>query len=334
MSLNFKNIIRVISIIAIYWSGLLFAFEKPVEIIEPVDDKSFLPTATKYADWVFMGVVENESGEIYNYAFQMQRNDSEFHATVLLIDGQTKKVIFEDDSTAIIDNPNNYKWAVGKSFLRFNKITGSWVFGLKNANKEGFNFKVSMLNTQDVISNRHKLNGKITYIIAQVGQLNGHIKIGGEQSDQFVTAKSGLFRQLELLEENINTKALNSLLCRFSDGRSLYSMSLVDSGKVQNMIAGLFDVNGKSLTVSQFVSIKDNLDNSWKIKIPTPKIEFLLKNLSQNDKFVSGFMTGISEGFCTLSTDSMMAKNISPPTSETQTAPSTGAETPLPISGT
>ena len=87
---------------------------------EVVESPRFLPPNPTHANWVFSGVVTNESGESYGYFFQMQRNGDQFHSIAALFDGQDKRVILLDEDQAVIHDASPYNWHVGRAFLLFN----------------------------------------------------------------------------------------------------------------------------------------------------------------------------------------------------------------------
>lgn len=298
VNLIIKRIVKIFSpiIFCIFFIQLSFA-------VEINDDTSALsPANSKYSSWVFMGMVENEVGEVYNYFFQLNRNNKKFKVLVSLFDFQTKKVIFEEDNEAIIDDSDDYKWIVGKAFLRYNKITNSWIFGLKDHNKEGFNFKVSMLNKPEDVPVTKYFRDGITFVVAQAKNLNGHLRLDSDSDDQFVTARNTWFQQVWLQDEAKSQQKLKSLFCRFNDGRGLYSMKAFAENVEKDSIARFYDSDGSSITVSQFVNLEKNSDNSWKIDIVSPKMHFILTDIYNKNDVAVGFMND-NYGFCMLSQD-------------------------------
>jgi hypothetical protein len=292
-----KNFIKVLIFINMMVVGVSFADGLVTE------SHGFFPTESKYANWVFFGMVENESGEVYDYFFQIHRNNNHFRAIVALFNSQTKKIVFKEDSTTTIENPNSLKWEVGRAFLKFNKITNSWVFGLNDHNKNGFNFKVGMLNRPGDDPVTQYFNEGISFVVVQAGQLNGHIHVESDGKDQFVTAKNTWFRQIWLTDLK-KMQQLNGLLCRFNDGGGLYSMRVFQSSELRDTVAGLFDSEGSSLAISQFIHIEKNKDDSWNIKITTPKMDLMLTDTHKQNQVVAGFIANASSyGFCMLSQD-------------------------------
>lgn len=278
------------------------------------DDKNYKPTSSKYANWIFLGTVENELGEVYNYFFQMQRNLQNFHAKVALFNSQTKELVFKEDSEAVIENESNFKWLVGQAFLRYYKTSNSWVFGLKTTNKQGFNFKVSMLNKPEYIPSTRYFKDGVLFIVTQAGNLNGHISTGDEAKDQFVTSKNTWFMQTWIKKEPNSMQNLSSLLCGFNDGRGLYSIRSLDSeNENNNGISGLFDSEGKTLRISQFINIAKNKEKSdWDIVVPTPKMKIKLSDSYKETDVIAGFMTNETvNGFCLLSNEQIGKKSDS-----------------------
>lgn len=264
------------------------------------DLKSFSPTESKYVNWVFLGEVENEIGESYNYFFQLQRNSQDFHVKVALFDANNKKLIFKEDSSITLDDESGNRWLIGKAFLKYYKTSNSWVFGLKTPNKEGFNFKVSMLNKAEDVPVTRYLKEGISFIAMQAGRLNGNINSG--DTDQFVTSKNNLFMQIWLAKDPTTTQNLSSLLCRLQDGVGLYTIKSSGKNNVGSNIVGLFDGEGNILRVSQFINIQKNQDNDLNIDVLTPKMSLKLKDSYQDNDLIAGYaMNDKANGFCILS---------------------------------
>lgn len=293
-----------------FLSVLIFSFFVSIVHSAPLESQRqvFCPTTSKYASWVFLGMVENEIGEVYNYFFELQRRDQVFHAEVAIFDYQTKKMLLSDNSVVTIENPSDFNWMIGKVFLRYNEITNSWVFGLKESNKIGFNFKVSMLNKPEDYPLTRYFHDGIAFVVVQAGQLNGHVSFDGKE-EQFVTAKNTWFRQIWLKNDPKNLRSLNSLLCRFNDGRGLYSIQVLDAVKERDSIAGLFDSDGKAMNVSQFVQLENFQDSSWHINVSTPKMNLQLIDIFQKNDIVAGYIhASDNHGFCMLINDEIGVK--------------------------
>lgn len=293
---------------------IVMAFCSALNAAEPMDDvHGFTPVKSTHAHWIFSGIVVNENGENYNYFFKMQRAGNEFHATVALFDSQTKKIILKDDSHASIDEADINNLLVGRAFLRFNAMNDSWIFGLKDThNKNGFNFKVDMLNRPDQEPVTKYFRHGISFIVVQTGQLNGLIKLEGEDKEQFVTAHNAWFRQIWLNNtikaHNFQEKPdqLNGLLCRFNDGSGLYSMKVLESDSLRGAVVGLFDAEGAPSAISQFIHIEPTQDNTWSIRIPSPKMHLVLTDIIQHNEMLTGFISDKDkEGFCVLSQDDL-----------------------------
>ena len=168
------------------WSALFFimlfistsVFAVEGAEIEP--EKILQPLEPMVGSWTFSGMVTNESGDRYGYFFQIQRQGSDFHAKTALIDGQTNKLILFYEGSEKIDKSTQLNWHVGCSFIRYNPINDSWVFGVKAENEKGFNFKVDMLKQANV-NNDHEtliLRPGVELQALQTSRLNGHVLTG------------------------------------------------------------------------------------------------------------------------------------------------------------
>ena len=232
----------------------------------------------------------------------MQRDNDQFHAIAALFDGQTKKLILLDESQASIHEPTPYNWHVGRAFLRFNPINNSWIFGLQNKDKKGFNFKVDMLNQAENIPVTQNLRQGVELLVSQTSHLNGHIQAGTDSKEQFVTAKSAWFRQVWLTGHQDKSHPFAGVLCRFSDGSGFYSANMIESDTRRGALAGWFDGQGISTAMSQFINVKQDPDGPWHIRVASPSLHLILSDFIKQDSVVAGFVEdGKSPGFCMLS---------------------------------
>ena len=284
-------------------SSLLHAAQMDSEVIEP---SGFSPAQSAQANWVFSGMVTNENGEHYAYFFQMQRHENEFHAVAALFDAENKVLLSMDDAQALITDPEHYNWHVGQSFLRFNAINNSWIFGIKMPDKKGFNFKVDMLNQPNAEPATQNLREGVAFITSQTGQLNGHIQVGEASSEQFVTAKHAWFRQIWLTNPQSKLHQLSSVLCRFEDGSGFYSMKMPEPDATLGATAGWFDTQGASSAMSQFIRVNEAKDGVWHIRIASPAMHLVLSDSVKQRAVVAGFVSEKdNHGFCMLSEDAV-----------------------------
>lgn len=278
-----------------------------VPLAHAVDDEflnQFLPTNSSDASWVFSGVVLSESGEKYGYFFQMHREGNQFHAMAALLDEQSQSLILLDESKAIIhDNYLSYNWHVGDAFLRFNPINDSWIFGLKNKDKKGFNFKVDMSKEDDKLPVSQQLRDGVELLVSQTSRLNGHVNIGDGRSDQFVTAKSAWFRQIWLSAKQEKTHPFTGVLCQFNDGSGFYSANMTEKDAIRGAVAGWHDGEGGASVMSQFIHIQQSPQGPWHINVPSPNLHLILSKFIQQDSVVAaGFVDeGKAPGFCMVS---------------------------------
>ena len=288
---------------AIAFSGALYAADSDTEAVVPV---GFIPSSSSQADWMFSGLVTNEIGENYAYFFQMQRHDNAFHAIAALFDVESRKLISFDEDSATIENPERYNWRVGRSFLRFNTINNSWVFGLKSLDKKGFNFKVDMLNHPENTPVAQDMRAGIAYITNQTGQLNGHVQIDEAGKEQFVTAQHAWFKQIWLTNPQNESHAFTSTLCRFSDGSGFNAMNMVEPDTVRGSVASCFDAQGAACAMSQFIHVTEDKEGVWHIQVASPKMHLTLSDILKKNGVVAGFVSEKDKfGFCTLSENSL-----------------------------
>lgn len=309
-----------LSALCLFASSLIFAetavkqeINFPVSEITPM--QNVLSLSSAQADWAFSGMVTNESGEHYNFYLQIQRNNKQFYAVATLIDEVNKNVILYEEGHAEIDNANGTSWQVGHIFVRYNPINNSWVFGVKNSNDRGFNFKVDMMGLSDKVSSKQQgLRNGVEFLVSQTGRLNGHIQTGGKE--QFVTAPKAWFRQIWVSKPQALKHPLTGILCDFHDGSAFYSVSLPESDALRGAIAGWRDDKGIPVAMSQFVSIEEEKQGSWQIHIPSPKVNLnvqdMLFSMNGNHHLVAGLITGSLTGFCAISQNEIVEETAEP----------------------
>ena len=276
----------------------------------PKESPHFSPARSAEARWVFSGVVESEAGEQYGYFFQMDRLDHTFHSRAALFDVQTKAVLIQDDGEAEIADPSTHRWQVGHAFLHFNPITDSWVFGFKQTNKAGFNFKVDMLKPSEALPEEQKLRSGISVLVSQTNSLNGHIKSHDGRDEHFVTAGQAWFRQTSVTTPQSSTHAVKGVLCRFDDGSGFYSVNLPEEDALRGAMAARFDAKGVAGPMSQFIQVETRDDGKWGIHVPSPKQNVLISAFMQQDAVIAGIAEeGDKTGFCLLSEDTLGHKD-------------------------
>jgi hypothetical protein len=251
--------------------------------------------------------VTNENGEKYGYFFQMRREGNQFHAITALLDEQSKSLMFLDEEAEIIQDNLSYDWHVGHAFLRFNPINDSWIFGLKNKDKKGFNFKVDMAKEDDRAPVSQKLRDGVELLVSQTSRLNGHLNVGEGGEEQFVTAKNAWFRQVWLSEKQKTTHPFTGVLCHFNNGSGFYSANMTESDAIRGAVAGWRDGEGLSAVMSQFINIKQTPEGAWHINIAAPDLHLVLSNFIQKKSIVAaGFVEqGKSPGFCMVSKETV-----------------------------
>lgn len=297
------QLVKLCACVAMCCASVLYAADAGAE---PVEQAGFLPAESTHANWIFSGMVTDESGERYAYFFQMQRHGNDFHSIAALFDAQSKALVLMDEGDANITEPERNNWHTGHSFLRFNAINDSWVFGIKTLDKKGFNFKVDMLNQPEHNPVAQGLKAGVDVIVSQTGQLNGHVRVGNESTEQFVTAKSAWFRQLWLSNPQIQSHQLSSVLCRFNDGSGFYSMNMLEPDAVRGAVAGWFDAKGEPSAMSQFINVKETPDGSWHIRVTSPHLQLTLSDAIKQRSVVAGFVNEKdNQGFCVLNQDAM-----------------------------
>lgn len=268
----------------------------------PILTNKFHPTDAPQASWIFSGMVNGESGEEYGYYFELKRDDAHFYANVALIDQANKAILFQESSETVIEHPAANDWRVGHSFLRFNPVNDSWIFGVKPKDNLGFNFKVDMLKQFEVTPSRlHHLRHGVTLMVSRTSELNGHVFMGGANSEQFVTSKESWFRQIWQDARDVKKHDLSGVLCQFSDGSRFYSASLREPDAQSGAIAAWYKGDGDRQPMSQFIDVSQAKEGTWHIKSQSPHLDLVLRDAIEQQSVIAGFVDGApNPGFCVL----------------------------------
>lgn len=260
--------------------------------IKPVD-----PTI---GSWSFSGMVNNESGDKYGYFFEMQRQGNEFHAKAALIDGQTNQLVFFYEGNEKIEQAASLDWHVGRSFIRFNPINDSWIFGVKGEDKKGFNFKVDMLKQSHHGNETLVLRPGVKLQALQTSQLNGHVQV--DDKEQFVTGNKAWFGRLVLSTDQKDSHDISTTFCRLSDDNGFYSANLKEKDATSAAVAGWLDPTGNKVKMSQFVSIKSLANDQCVLNVGLPKLTLKLLNTLKTDSSalhsIAGFSKENKGAFC------------------------------------
>lgn len=286
--------------IILFISTGVFAVEgpevEPETILQPVE-----PTV---GSWTFSGMVTNESGDRYGYFFQIQRQGSDFHAKTALIDGQTNKLVLFYEGSEKIDKSTQLNWHVGRSFIRYNPINDSWVFGVKAENEKGFNFKVDMLKQANV-NNAHEtlvLRPGVELQALQTSRLNGHVQTGTGNKEQFVTGNNAWFGKLWFSKNQKSPHDISTTFCRLSDDNGFYSANLKEADATGAAVAGWRDALGNKVKMSQFLTIKSIAKDQCLLSLGLPKLNLkvlnTLKEVDSSPLSVAGFSKENPRGFC------------------------------------
>lgn len=276
--------------------------EEPPKSLEPL-----------VGSWTFSGTVHNERGERYGYFFQVQRQGSDVHAKTALIDAKQNKLVMFYEADDKIDNTNELNWHVGKSFIRYNSINDSWVFGVKTEQKLGFNFKVDMLKGPTIDHNMISLHPGVELQALQTSQLNGHIAFGEEAKDEFVTANKAWFGKLSFSKEQKASHDISTTFCGLGNENGFFSANLKKDDATAAVIAGWRDPLGNKVKMSQFISLKPLDDHSSMLNVALPKLSMKLYNSLNSEGQKTGSMAGFSDsdpkGFCVV-TEQSFTKEI------------------------
>lgn len=308
ISIRIKPVI--VSLVLCFASNLIAAEAAEIEkVISPVD--------TLVGSWMFSGTVTNESGDRYGYFFQMQRQGSDFHAKTALIDAQTNKLILFYEGDEKIEKPSSLDWHVGRSFIRYNPINDSWIFGLKLEDKKGFNFKVDMLKQANTENETMVLRPGVELQALQTSRLNGNVQTESDKQEQFVTGNKAWFGKLWFSKDQKSAHDISTTFCRLANDNGFYSANLKEPDATAAAVAGWRDATGGKVRMSQFVSIKSLENNECMLHVGLPKLNLkllnTLKNESKSPLWVAGFSKNNPAGFCYVAEQSFTDSKVKEP---------------------
>lgn len=245
--------------------------------------------------WTFSGTVTNESGDHYGYFFQMQKQGTKFHAKTALIDGHTNKLVLFYEGDELIESVSHLNWHVGSSFMRYNPINDSWIFGVKVADKKGFNFKVDMLEQNSSSQETQLLRPGVELQAIQTSRLNGHVQTGSDAKEEFVTGDKAWFGRLWFSKDQKSAHDIGTTFCRLANNNGFYSANLKEADATSAAIAGWRDAEGLNVKMSQFISIKSLTNNEHLLKIGVPKLNLKLFNTLNQEGSAPYSLAGFSK---------------------------------------
>lgn len=291
--------------LCLFWVSDVFSNDK--EVSKELITEKPQPIEPRVGSWTFSGMVSDESGERYGYFFQIQREGIDFHTKTALIDSVANKLVFFYEGQERIENPTALNWQVGRSFIHYNPINDSWVFGVKTTENKGFNFKVDMLQQANEDKEVLVLRPGVEMQTLQTSRLNGHIHIEGDDKEQFVTGNNAWFGRLWFSKEQTRHHDISTTFCRLNDENGFYSANLKEADATGAAIARWRDASGKRVKMSQFISIKPLDNKAFLLSIGFPKMNLkVLNTLSlevpapehKPPLLIAGFSKNNHEGFC------------------------------------
>lgn len=288
----------------VYLLALVFHFTYAAEPLVPAQKSAYPSLETAQADWIFSGIVNNESGESYHYYFELQKNNDHYQAIASLTERETRHLVLYEKSEAVLPVSNATQWQIGSLFLNFNPITNSWLFGVQKQHNKGFQFKVDMLSqsTNPKSVQTRDLGPGLKFSVSQAGLLHGYLQTGTDEKDYFVTAAKSFFQQVWATETLSIAHNLTGVLCEFNNGNSFYAINLKEADALQDAIAGWQNEAGNASPVSQFVSIASAREKTWTLDLASPKLHLNIQDLTpdtENKPLVIGVSEGLP-GFCSI----------------------------------
>jgi len=253
-------------------------------------------------NWVFSGIVTNESAERYGFYFQIQRHDHTYQVLSTLVDLEKHTLVFVEENEAVLPEDPDMNWQVGQAYLGFKPVNNSWVFGVKTESKQGFNFKIDTLSQLTQPTKTQTLRPGLLFFVNQTGRLTGHLHLGEDKVDEFVTAKHTWFRQLSSEALTNDPHPVTNVLCQFDDGSGFYATHLLESDASRGFVAGWRDASGKPVSMSQFVHMKSLPNHDWQISSTLPALQMqfsdLLAKPGESKAISAGIISGKRSGFC------------------------------------
>ncbi len=284
----------LLAVVFLYGSAVFAEEEEVSAILQPVEPL--------VGSWAFSGMVSNESGDRYGYFFQMQRQGSNFHVKTALIDGVTNQLVLFYENSEKIEKSTQLNWHVGRSFIRYNPINDSWIFGVKTEEDKGFNFKVDMLKQASNENETLMLRPGIQLQALQTSRLNGHIQTGPDIKEQFVTGNNAWFGKVWFSTDQHRSHDISTAFCRLANDNGFYSANLKEADATGAAVAGWRDAGGNKVKMSQFISIKPLADNQCQLNIGLPKLSLKVMNTLKHEEnsplSVAGFSKDNPKGFC------------------------------------
>jgi len=220
--------------------------------------------------WSLSGIADAETGESYGYFFIITKQQEKLWIDTEIIDLKTNEVLLARSSTGkITQQENRLNWKVESAFFNYNPVNESWVFGVLDKNKQGFNFRVDGLKPYSKETDAIKGKQGSQFYFHQSARMNGNFSLA--KGEHFVTAKNAWI-QHQWFDKKIDEVDSKQLLCRFKDDSGFYAVQYLRNNAVLLSVADWLMNDGSQLPVSQFGQIKSQGKNAWAINLSLPNL--------------------------------------------------------------
>jgi hypothetical protein len=249
---------------------------------------------SQHERWLFTGTITAENGQAFGYYYVVDKNEQNVTIDTSVIEIKTNQTLIHYQSSATIaEQKTAINWAVGQSFVKYNPINDSWVFGVEG--KKSFNFRLEGFHTNDepIVSG----DGFNSYSM-QSNRMNGSLLI--DKKERFVTAKNGWINHQWIIKPQDLEVAL--LLCRFIDDNGISFLKESKKGLEILSKTTWFDEKGQSMAVSQFAKLNKTKKN-WELSLILPKKSIVFKRgdaikISESLKIEAASIEKGERGFC------------------------------------
>ncbi|MCC5791594.1 MAG: hypothetical protein JJT82_03165 [Legionellaceae bacterium] len=261
-----------------------------------------------FQSWTFVGKARNEADELYYYYFQLQQQGQWTTVQALLLKDRSPSYLHYYHSEETTQAQHEHSFRVGKTFMRFNPISNSWIFGLKTSEEQSFNFRVELLQQSDMTQKKKSLAKDIDLIMLAPKQMNGHVRFDDHKKEEFVTARENWYRHIRREGQSNTNPLIEGVFCFFDDQSRLYALSVpLERAQSASEVVWL-NAKGAPINVSQFIQLKERGEDSLILSLAVPARRFTLSHLLTGSENQPDLKAGFIErknkraGFCFIDT--------------------------------
>lgn len=241
--------------------------------------------------WIISGLLHNQQKDYFGFVFAVEHHANYYHGFAGIYDIDNHKILWQHEESTQAFTANH----VGRLFWNFSPINNNLIIGCQDERNKGqiFNLKIDLIEPT-IITPSTSLTTVMKIKQLWSGYINGHLTL---EHEEFVSSPAMWFQHT--WENNLdNQPEFAQLLCSFQTGTKLFAIQVPDKNGLHAALAGLYDSNGKRISMSQFIDLTLTKVHEHTIKLNS-QTNLKMVNLSSSSNYSSYLaQIGNDNGFC------------------------------------